>query len=97
LRLVARVDPPGAVQALDAPERRELLLARAFGRERDRAGELRHAAQLPGRAVRDDAAAVDDDRARARRVHLLEDVRGKDDRLVRAEGADEVAHLVLLV
>jgi hypothetical protein len=54
-------------------------------------------AQLRGRAVRDDAAAVDDDGAAARGVDFLEDVGGKHDRLALAELADQVAHLVLLV
>src|SRR5574341_50026 len=71
---------------------------RASARLSDRCwSERRKRSQLVRRAVGDDLAAVDDDRARARRVDLLEDVGRKHDRLVRAELADEVSHLVLLV
>ena len=78
-------------------ERRQLLQRSAVRRQRHRAGEVRHVAQLFRRAVGDDAAAVDDDRARAGGVDLLEDVGREHDRLVAAELADQVAHLVLLV
>ena len=43
-------------------------------------GQAAH--QVLGGAVGDDAAAVDDDGARAHRLHLLQDVGGDDDRLV---------------
>ena len=43
------------------------------------------------------AAAVDDDGARAGRVHFLEDVGREHDRLVLAQLADQLADLVLLV
>ena len=43
-------------------------------------GQAAH--QVLGRAVGDDAAAVDDDGARAHRLHLLQDVGRDDDRLV---------------
>ena len=48
-------------------------------------------------AVADDAAVVDDDRAVADCIDLLENVGRDDDGLRIAHGADQLAHLVLLV
>ena len=53
--------------------------------------------EVLGRAVGDDAAAVDDHGPRAHGLHLLQDVRGDDDGLVLGHVGDELAHLVLLV
>ena len=50
-----------------------------------------------GVPLADDAAAVDDDGARAGGVDFLEDVGREHDRLVLAQLADQVPHLVLLV
>src|SRR3954469_463912 len=97
LRLVFRIDAEGAVDLLDAAERFQPFFRCAARLHGDGAGEVRHAAQLGRRAVGDDAAAVDDDGARAGGVYFLEDVRREDDRLVGAELLDEVPHLVLLV
>jgi len=47
--------------------------------------------------VRDDAALRDDDRSRAHRVDLFEDVGGDHDDLVARHVVDQRAHLVLLV
>ena len=97
-RLVLGIDAEGAVQvSRRGPARDEPLRGRAARLHGDRAVQLRHRAQLLGRAVGDDPAAVDDDRARAGGVDFLEDVGRKDDRLLLPELADQVAHLVLLV
>ena len=88
-RFVRRIDPKAPLSCSTRPSARVAQPSR-LAPGRDGAGELRHATQLCGRAVGDDAAAVDDDGARAGGVDFLEDVGREDDRLVRAELADQL-------
>ena len=53
--------------------------------------------ELLRRAVGDDLAAVDDDRPRTDGVHLFQNVRRENDRLLLAHPPDQVADLVLLI
>jgi hypothetical protein len=97
LRFVLRIDAEAAVEPFDAAELGEVFLVGAARRQRHRAGQRGHAAQLLRSAVGHDAAAVDDDGARAGGVDFLEDMGREHDRLAAPELADQVPDLVLLV
>src|SRR5260370_420718 len=53
--------------------------------------------QFDRRAIRDDLAAIDDDRSRANRVHFFENVRRKNNGFFLAHLSDETTNFVLLV
>ena len=79
-------------------ERIGVVAARAADLERGstrRPTDLR--AEIVGRAVGDQFAVADDDDARAGRLHLAEDVRREDDRLLLADLLDDAADLGDLV
>ena len=58
---------------------------------------MREVLQVGHRPVGDEPAFVDEEDAIADGLDLREDVRREDDRVVRAEPADQVAHLCLLI
>src|SRR2546421_10478232 len=53
--------------------------------------------ELLRRAVRDDLPSINDDGARAGGLALLEDMGGKNNRLLLAHPLDQTAHFMLLV
>ncbi len=76
------------------PDLRDAAVGNAQG---DGAGVFRALLQFLRSAVGHDLAAIDDDRARTRRLDLLQNVGGKNDRLRFAHLPNQRANLVLLV
>ncbi len=65
--------------------------------QRHRVVVARAGKQTGGRAVGDDAAAVDDHGAGADRIHFFQQMGRDDDGLFRRHAADQLAHAVLLI